>query len=272
MLALDALALTFAVKYGREAAPQMHMMGRIGGAFLLLKQLSIAGLKDSLASRAIRRVLDLGLLNFVIVVISRFHPTWLRLPPTISGKDAKTGQIRWPFWLFWFPWYTAEYVVYKRMTRQRFGLEKGKMQPYNLIHTVHGESLYLGAWPGFFYNKIPDDVGMIFDLCNEYPEPSSITKNREYLCVPIWDHGLPEDTEKFLEYVDKAARFRGTVYVHCVMGLGRSLVATVCILIKRGIAGSIDEACEKIRAVRPMAQLRPYQRPFLDEVLPRLLK
>jgi len=68
----------------------------------------------------------------------------------------------------------------------------------------------------------------------------------------IRDQRLPDDVERWIASVHEAAAHDGDLYVHCLMGVGRSSMAVACILLARGAASSVHEAYELIRKQRPM--------------------
>ncbi len=43
----------------------------------------------------------------------------------------------------------------------------------------------------------------------------------------------------------------GTVYVHCGLGYSRSAVVAAAVLLARGSAPDVDQACRMVEAARP---------------------
>ena len=275
MVLLEALTVALAGYLVRQPSPQRYLPGRIGAFYFLLKRIS--GMiqlpqQFQFVIRWIQKFAELGMLNFVIMALSRFSPGLLAVPETWTGKGLRTGKITWPMNLFWLPWMTAEQLIFHRITSAILNSKKPFLEKYNLVHSdkVHGD-LYVGMWPGFFRNQLPPNIDLVVDMSNEYPESDEVIQGRRYICCPIWDQAMPLDKERFVRTVEEAAFFKGNIYVHCGFGVGRSVLAVICILMRRRIASDYKEAYQMVKSVRPFVDLKSSAMEFLDEISPRLL-
>jgi protein-tyrosine phosphatase len=100
----------------------------------------------------------------------------------------------------------------------------------------------------------------ILDLTSEFSENASFRQHPHYLCIPLLDTSAPSE-EQIQQGVDFISRTvaRGTVYVHCAMGHGRSATFVVAYLIHAGLASTVH-AEALVRQVRPGVQLNHRQR------------
>ena len=72
----------------------------------------------------------------------------------------------------------------------------------------------------------------------------------EYQRVPVKDRttATTEQTEEVLDTIDRVVDSGGTVYVHCMRGIGRTGLVVGCYLVRRGMTG--QQALEEIRSLR----------------------
>jgi protein-tyrosine phosphatase len=260
----DLVTLTFSLKLLRDHAPTHFLIGRIGMFFFLLRKLS--SLSNHIAAKVLQKIGELGMLNFLIMYACRYSTSTLALPESLTGKNRRTGKLDFPLYLFWWPWFTAEGYIMQQTATKSF---KSFLRPYDLVYSADGDKIYVGTWPGFYNNEIPSEVKLIVDLSNEYQESPVVTKDREYICFPVWDQAVPLDKEGFLRMVERVASFRGPIYVHCGFGVGRSVIATICIMVKKGVVPSYQIAYKMIKTMRPIVNLKPHQIEFIEELLPR---
>lgn len=125
-----------------------------------------------------------------------------------------------------------------------------------------------GLWLGRRVNALPGGIGLVADLTAEFPEPAGVMRGRRYLCLPTLDGAAPEETG-FRVLVEEAASFKGSVYVHCAVGHGRSAALVAGVLLRKGLASDVDEAVRLIRKARPKARLSGSQRSLLGRCFPR---
>jgi protein-tyrosine phosphatase len=260
----DLVTMTLALKLLRENAPTHFLIGRIGMFFFLMRKLT--SLNNHIIAKVLRKISEIGMFNFLLIYLSRYSSDTLQLPEGLMGKNRATGKLEFPLYLFWWPWFTAERYIMQKTASSAF---KSFLKPYDLVYSADGDKIYVGTWPGFYDNKIPTDVDLIVDLSNEYEESSAVTKDRSYICFPIWDQATPLDKEGFVHLVEQVANFRGTIYIHCAFGVGRSVITAICIMVKKGIVPSYQVAYKMIKTLRPIVNLKPYQIEFIEEIVPR---
>ncbi len=130
-----------------------------------------------------------------------------------------------------------------------------------------------GLWLGrrAFARELPAGTDLVVDLTAEFAAPRGVRAGRSYHCVPSLDSAAPRDERHFLEVVEKAADWPGTVYVHCAQGRGRSALFAAAVLLRRGLATDARQAEELLRKTRGVVRLTPVQRRVLDRIAPRLM-
>lgn len=112
--------------------------------------------------------------------------------------------------------------------------------------------------------EMPPDVVLVVDLSAEFDEPLEIRRGRKYVSLPILDGGVP-DADAFRRAVDEVEAARGTVFVHCAQGHGRSGIFAAAVFLARGLASTPAEAIAKIQKIRPGVRLRPEQARWLEK-------
>lgn len=256
-----AAATTVAVSWGlRQQQPQKYLPSRIGLFYLLLWLLAARRRK----TRALAWFAQYGMVYYLMVSVSRFAPNLLRLPASLTGKSSTDGKI--PFWrkLVNLPYHALEHRMFQYVVDTKVKTRKLGLDPYNKI----GEKMYLGVCPTLLQNDIPDDVDMVCDVCNEYE--NSKVRTCDYACFPIWDQSVPTDLEQFLRFVDRIAKYRGTIYFHCAFGIGRSSLIAAAVMVKRGLVKTPEEALKVIRKERPFVHWGDEPRAFMQSIAKRL--
>lgn len=99
-------------------------------------------------------------------------------------------------------------------------------------------------------------VTAVLDLTPEFSETKSF-RTLVYRNIPILDLTAPslEQLREMATFVDQESR-KGIVYVHCKIGYSRTAGAAAAYLLQTGKAGSVDEAIEMLRQVRPSIVVR----------------
>jgi protein-tyrosine phosphatase len=120
-----------------------------------------------------------------------------------------------------------------------------------------------GLWVGRrpLAGEVPVGVRVIVDLTAEFPAVRAVREHPGYVCVPVLDGGVPEG-RVFGALIGRLEGETG-VYVHCASGHGRSGMLAAALLMRRGIAGSVDEAEVELRRGRAGIRLNRGQRGFL---------
>ncbi len=129
------------------------------------------------------------------------------------------------------------------------------------------KNIYMGPRPQV--EDLPKGCGMVVDMTYEVWEVPEVVKGREYVLVPTLDQYVPEELE-FLLAVERAANFKGKVYIHCMSGQGRSSIFTAALLIRKGLAKDIDEAMAIMKKKRPIVNPTSTQLFYLSRLLPQL--
>lgn len=94
-------------------------------------------------------------------------------------------------------------------------------------------------------------------------EPLSITTLERagvtalHLPVPDMSAPTPEQLVTALDYIDRSLAQGSAVYVHCLMGQGRTGTVLAAYLVRAGFTA--DAAIERIRALRPGSIIAPAQ-------------
>jgi len=117
------------------------------------------------------------------------------------------------------------------------------------------QRLYVGRWPR--RGELPAGVAVIVDMTAELP--ARATAEVRYLCLPTLDGYVPEFT-RFARLVDEVATIEEPVYVHCAEGHGRSGMFATAVVLRRGFAGTVDDAITSLRVARPGIRLARAQR------------
>jgi protein-tyrosine phosphatase len=86
------------------------------------------------------------------------------------------------------------------------------------------------------------------DLTAEVVEPAAIRRTPAYRCFPILDGAAP--TPEALRQSVTSLR-PGRTFVHCAQGHGRSGLYALAILLSSGVARTVVEGLQMLRAARP---------------------
>ena len=86
------------------------------------------------------------------------------------------------------------------------------------------------------------------DLLGE--EARRLGASVEYMRVPVKDRATAtrEQMAEALDAIDRVVDSGGTVYVHCMRGIGRTGLVVGCFLVRRGMTG--QQALDEIRSLR----------------------
>jgi hypothetical protein len=118
-----------------------------------------------------------------------------------------------------------------------------------------------GMWIGrrAFATELPATTDCVVDLTSEFVEPRAVRCGRTYICLPTLD-GHATHPDRFNELVERLAPMRESIYIHCAQGHGRSAALAAAVLLRRGLAVSVDEAERILRIARPGIRLSRRQR------------
>lgn len=107
-------------------------------------------------------------------------------------------------------------------------------------------TLYLGSFP-----RAKLSVDSVLDLTAEWPK-SRFVKIPHYVACPRLDLVAPT-VDELAESVDVLNQLekKGTVLVHCALGLSRSAIVVIAYLLQQKQAADIDDAIQLVSAARP---------------------
>lgn len=111
-------------------------------------------------------------------------------------------------------------------------------------------------------HEFPEGIDHVVDLTCEFNEPKAC-QSADYHSFQILDAFVP-DSDDLRRWVQLAANFSGTVYVHCAEGHGRTGLFAAALILKHGHVCTAEEAIQLLQSHRPLVQLGPRQRIALD--------
>ena len=141
--------------------------------------------------------------------------------------------------------------------------------PFHNVYWVRPGLVVAGEYPGSVYREnsraklrwlLENGVSVFVDLTEERErvpylnvlseEADRLSATPEYHRQPIRDMTTPtvEAMTEILDIIDAKVEGGGVVYVHCMVGLGRTGMVVGCYLVRHGMSGK--EALEEIRHLR----------------------
>jgi protein-tyrosine phosphatase len=158
----------------------------------------------------------------------------------LAGKDAKAS---WWQWLLFAPYFVGNYLSWQYYKRK-----------LPLMETLK-DNVYLGRYPSTkeYEELASKGIGMALNLATE----QQIQKNGlAQIRLPFLDQTIqsPESLHQGVEYIE--AHKEGGVYVHCTLGLSRSVLLASAWLLFQGY--SIEETQAHIAKIRPNYVKSPY--------------
>jgi protein-tyrosine phosphatase len=126
--------------------------------------------------------------------------------------------------------------------------------------------LYVGRWPR--PGDLPPEVAIVVDMTAEFSPARGVCEGRRYVCLPTLDGSVPS-LRHLARLVDEIAAADGPIYAHCAEGHGRSGMLATALVLRRGIAKSVDEAIDGLRAARPGIRLAAAQRALVAQLQER---
>ena len=149
----------------------------------------------------------------------------------------------------------APYLRFSRLvaaTAQRLGhKERDEVAP----------GIWVGGWPRAGAPGLAQ-----LDLTAELPRRGEALA---YTCVPMLD-GRGMSPGAFAQAMVQARAWRAAghpVLVHCAYGHGRSVSVACALLVVEGVDPDLDTAEARVRALRPRAGIRTYQRSVVESWL-----
>ncbi|OQA15720.1 MAG: hypothetical protein BWY64_02782 [bacterium ADurb.Bin363] len=148
---------------------------------------------------------------------------------------------------------------------------------WNALRLIRREDPFNELIPGVLIGRrltgseLPENVEAILDLTAEFSEAHEIMKKRDYYLFPILDGYVPEKKE-FMNLIEKINKIKGTLYIHCAEGHGRTGMVAAALLISRGLSENVDEALKKIKEKRPAVTQRRSQYVLVKSLTEELKK
>lgn len=96
----------------------------------------------------------------------------------------------------------------------------------------------------------------VIDLTCESKETNTFREHSRYFLIPVLDLTVPDAATRATACaIIRDELLRGPVFIHCLLGLGRSAYVAAAWLMQSGQCGTAEEAVERIRAIEPRAVL-----------------
>jgi predicted protein tyrosine phosphatase len=109
-------------------------------------------------------------------------------------------------------------------------------------------------------------ISAVLDLTSEFSEIRSLREATAYLCIPLLDRTAPSMSEfqAAICFIREQSE-RGSIYVHCALGHGRSATVMLAYLLASGKFANVNDALGHIQTRRPRVRLNPSQLRALQE-------
>lgn len=178
---------------------------------------------------------------------------YLGLGPRVFGKSAANGRLRPWVVVAIFPYFAVAWSLWQLKSRL-FG-----ERPHDEV----APGIFVGRRP-LGPHELPAGAKVVVDLTSEFPRVECA--DARYVCIPTLDTTAPTDAE-MKALLDGIADEDGPIFVHCAMGHGRSATVAAALMIRRGLAKSVDEAIAMMAAKRPAVHLHPPQRAVVERMI-----
>lgn len=170
----------------------------------------------------------------------------------VANRPRMLGKGSAPLRLWMAPYLRFSRIV--AATAQRIGhKERDEVAP----------GIWVGGWP----RQGAPGLAQL-DLTAELPRRGAAL---DYANVPMLDGRGMRDAD-FARALEIARGWRAAgrpVLVHCAYGHGRSVSVACALLVAEGIDADLDSAEARVRALRPRAGIRGYQRAVVERWLRR---
>ncbi len=168
------------------------------------------------------------------------------LGPRVFGKRSD-GTLH--------PFHTVLLLPYLAVTWSLWHLSRllRREPPYHLLT----ERIYIGR--RLLPHEYPAQIETVVDLTCEFAEPGDVRNGRTYRVLPTLDATAPRE-DALATLLDEVVGTRGSVYIHCAEGHGRTGLAAAALLLLLGNAEEANEAVALVRDRRPKARLNASQK------------
>jgi len=229
----------YCVYFIRESAPKSSVIeNRRVGLYYTAAALALAGLVVCFWPWG-------GLLLWPALALGIVARAYFGLGPSIFHKAD--GQLSW----------SAQMVLAPCLFGQRISLLYYQRQARSW------DELTPRVWIGRTLNRREAaaatrlGVTAVLDLTAEFSEAKPF-RALVYHNVPILDLTEPsvDQLREMATFIEDESR-KGVVYIHCKIGYSRTAAAAGAYLLQTGKAGSVPEAIERLRRIRPAIIVRP---------------
>jgi len=227
--------------------------------------------KDSILIRSFTtpRSLKMGLYYliasalFLILSVNVVHFSWLffwlflslfsvsiiyafGLNTLLAGKEAKAS---WWQWILFAPYFIGNYLSWQYYKRK-----------LPLMHVLK-ENVYIGRYPSAKEYSALEEQGISLSL-NLATEQQVQKNGLPQIRLPFLDQTIqsPESLHRGVQYIE--AHKHDGIYVHCTLGLSRSILLVSAWLLFHGY--SLEEVQEEIAKVRPQYVKSAYMQITLE--------
>lgn len=104
---------------------------------------------------------------------------------------------------------------------------------------------------------VEQGVTAVLDLTGEFDEAEPFLRaNYRHISVMDLTAPTPEQLTEAIEFINEQSKI-GIVYVHCKAGYSRTASVAGAYLLACGISKNAEQACARLKAVRPTITIRP---------------
>ncbi len=121
-------------------------------------------------------------------------------------------------------------------------------------HNAVTEELFVGR--RLLESELEGEFNNFVDLTAEFSEPAAIRRSPSYYCFPILDGTAP--TPEALRAA-VGALGPGRTFIHCAQGHGRTGLFALAVLLRSGVAGSVEDGLRMLTVARPGIRLNKDQ-------------
>ena len=142
---------------------------------------------------------------------------------------------------------------------------------WHLSRCIRRESCYHEISPGYYLGRrplegeLPEEIMLVVDLTAEFAERRKIREEKDYLCLPILDAGVPCESD-FEDLILKLLPRMEPMYIHCAEGHGRSAMVLATLIMCRENTGDVNQIESLIRSIRPGVHMKKAQQGLATRV------
>ncbi|WP_139488553.1 protein-tyrosine phosphatase family protein [Brevibacillus dissolubilis] len=136
---------------------------------------------------------------------------------------------------------------------------------------LHDNKIFIGGAADVQAMVENEQIDVIVDLRGEAKECAYPEAKAEWVQIPLGDEATePQDVlfQRAIQEVIDAYQSGKKVAFHCNGGRGRTGAVAVGTLLNLGLADSLADAEDKVKAIRPEINIKPKQRESLAKMYP----